>query len=162
MGNRFHNKFHRHNHHSAVTPSNLYPDSGYDPIASRESPFKGEFYTEGDITTTQSISANSLTVSRLSATNIIQPIPVTTQTASKTFTQADANRMYHFDTSSSSLTAFFPNVIGSGFSTKVVNIGTNTLHLSAPTLNTSVSSLAQYECITVYKVSSAFFAIRGI
>lgn len=58
MSNRFHNKFHRHNHHTDPTDrATKYPDSAYDPIASRESPFKGEFYSEGDITTTQDISA---------------------------------------------------------------------------------------------------------
>ena len=45
MSNRFHNKFHRENHHS--DPSTNRPDSSYDPIASYESPFKGEFYSEG-------------------------------------------------------------------------------------------------------------------
>lgn len=58
MSNRFHNKFHRHNHHSDPTDrGNKYPDSAYDPIASREFPFKGEFYSEGTITTTQDFSA---------------------------------------------------------------------------------------------------------
>ena len=57
MSNRFHNKFHRHNHHTDTTDPYKYPDSAYDPIASRESPFKGEFYSLGDITTTESFSA---------------------------------------------------------------------------------------------------------
>lgn len=56
MSNRFHNKFHRHNHHTDLTDRNKYPDSAYDPIASRESPFQGEFYSQGDITTTEDLS----------------------------------------------------------------------------------------------------------
>ena len=56
MSNRFHNKFHRHNHHTAPTDRDgLYPDSAYDPIASRESPFQGEFYSVDQITTTDSV-----------------------------------------------------------------------------------------------------------
>lgn len=55
MSNRFHNKFHRQNHHS--NPTVGYPDSAFDPIASFEQPFKGEFYYQGDIITTQNLSA---------------------------------------------------------------------------------------------------------
>jgi hypothetical protein len=65
MSNRFHNKFHRFNHHSAGSPDPKYPDAGYDPIASFDSPFQGEFYSEGDIITTQNLSAGiDLTVDR--------------------------------------------------------------------------------------------------
>lgn len=60
MSNRLHQKNHRFDHHSlrpgqARNPK--YPDAGYDPIASFESPFQGEFYSQGDIITTESISA---------------------------------------------------------------------------------------------------------
>ena len=57
MSNRFHNKFHRFNHHSAGTPDPKYPDATYDPIASYDSPFQGEFFSQGDIVTTQNLSA---------------------------------------------------------------------------------------------------------
>jgi hypothetical protein len=58
--NRFHNKLHRHNHHSEPTDRNgKYPESAYDPIASFDSPFKGEFYSEGNIITTDSLSAGT-------------------------------------------------------------------------------------------------------
>lgn len=60
MSSRFHQKYHRYNHHS-VTPGQVndvrYPDAGFDPIASFEYPFQGEFYSLGDIITTQSLSA---------------------------------------------------------------------------------------------------------
>ena len=49
MSNRFHNKFHRHNHHTDPTSrGDLYPDSAYDPLASYESPFRGDFYLSGN------------------------------------------------------------------------------------------------------------------
>ena len=61
MSNRFHNKFHRQNHHS--NPTSGYLDSALDPIASFEQPFQGEFYSQGDIITTQNLSASiNLTV----------------------------------------------------------------------------------------------------
>lgn len=44
---RFHNKWHRRNHHSS--PSTGYPDSGTDPIASPEEPFIGDFVTYNSI-----------------------------------------------------------------------------------------------------------------
>jgi hypothetical protein len=44
---RFHNKWHRRNHHSS--PSIGYPDSGTDPIASPEEPFIGDFVTYNSI-----------------------------------------------------------------------------------------------------------------
>ena len=58
MSNRFHNKFHRHNHHTRPTDRDgRYPDSAYDPIASPDSPFEGEFFVDGNITTLSSVSA---------------------------------------------------------------------------------------------------------
>lgn len=45
--NRFHNKYHRHNHHSLPTAGE--PDSAHDPIASKDDPFKGEFHVDGQL-----------------------------------------------------------------------------------------------------------------
>jgi len=44
---RFHNKWHRRNHHSL--PSSGYPDSATDPIASAEEPFIGDFILTGSL-----------------------------------------------------------------------------------------------------------------
>lgn len=63
MSNRFHNKWHRHNHHTL--PVSGEPDSSHDPIASPSDPFRGDFVVNG------SISANgSITVSALSAGSV--------------------------------------------------------------------------------------------
>ena len=65
MSSRFHQKYHRYNHHS-VTPGTgdlaAYPDEGYDPIASLDSPFRGTFYSVGNIVTTETLSSNNLNV----------------------------------------------------------------------------------------------------
>jgi alpha-tubulin suppressor-like RCC1 family protein len=45
MSNRFHSKYHRHNHHTSTNGIN--PDAGHDPIASPESPFLGDFILKG-------------------------------------------------------------------------------------------------------------------
>lgn len=61
MSSRFHQKYHRYNHHS-VPPGTgdieAYPDEGFDPIASFDSPWRGEFYSTGDIIG-QTLSANA-------------------------------------------------------------------------------------------------------
>lgn len=45
MSNRFHSKYHRHNHHTCTNSVNA--DAGHDPIASPESPFLGDFILKG-------------------------------------------------------------------------------------------------------------------
>jgi len=64
---RFHNKFHRRNHHTI--PSTGYPDSGTDPIASQDEPFHGDFYLSGSLSANGSakIDGNLLVVGNLSA-----------------------------------------------------------------------------------------------
>lgn len=60
MSNRFHNKFHRENHHSKRTgKNNAITDASYDPIASYDYPFQGEFYSDGEIVTNTYLSAMS-------------------------------------------------------------------------------------------------------
>jgi len=44
---RFHNKYHRANHHT--TPSLGIPDSASDPIASPTAPFQGDFIINGSL-----------------------------------------------------------------------------------------------------------------
>lgn len=47
---RFHNKWHGYNHHSISTEGFL--DSGQDPIASAAHPFRGDFYLDGKLIST--------------------------------------------------------------------------------------------------------------
>jgi len=49
MSSRFHNKFHRHNHHTTPSSDPRYPDSALDPIASPASPFQGDFILNGSL-----------------------------------------------------------------------------------------------------------------
>jgi hypothetical protein len=58
MSNRFHNKYHRHNHHTDRIDDPRYPDAAHDPIASVDFPFRGNFYMVGSLSATQgSLSA---------------------------------------------------------------------------------------------------------
>lgn len=49
MSSRFHNKYHRHNHHTTAITDPRYPDASHDPIASADSPFLGDFTMLGTL-----------------------------------------------------------------------------------------------------------------
>lgn len=57
MSDVFHHKFHRQNHHTYNNPAN--PDSGHDPIASKENPFQGDFVLHGGLSAVTSLSAQA-------------------------------------------------------------------------------------------------------
>ena len=57
MSSRFHNKWHRHNHHTYPNPNTQFPDSGHDPIASPDSPFLGEFILQGALSANATLSS---------------------------------------------------------------------------------------------------------
>jgi hypothetical protein len=59
MSNRFHNKYHRHNHHTTPISDLRYPDASHDPIASHESPFLGDFVLNGTLSGLQTIQSLS-------------------------------------------------------------------------------------------------------
>ena len=66
---RFHNKLHRKNHHT--TPTDGYPDSATDPIASESEPFTGDFFLNGNLNVFGAINTVYNTLS-----NISIPVPV--------------------------------------------------------------------------------------
>jgi hypothetical protein len=55
MSNRFHNKWHRKNHHTYGNASN--PDASHDPIASSHQPFLGDFVLQGSLCAVAPMSA---------------------------------------------------------------------------------------------------------
>ena len=60
MSSRFHNKYHRHNHHTRAVNDPRYPDASHDPIASPESPFLGPFVLFGSLSATAVDPENQL------------------------------------------------------------------------------------------------------
>ena len=58
MSNRFHNKWHRKNHHTYGNASN--PDAAHDPIASSEQPFLGDFSLQGALCAVAPMSAYAI------------------------------------------------------------------------------------------------------
>jgi hypothetical protein len=57
MSSRFHNKFHRHNHHTTPINDPRYPDAAHDPIASPDAPFQGDFVIQGGLSASEAIVA---------------------------------------------------------------------------------------------------------
>lgn len=53
MSNRFHSKYHRHNHHTEPINDPRYPDASHDPIASPDYPFLGDFVMYGGLSAIQ-------------------------------------------------------------------------------------------------------------
>ena len=55
MSNRFHSKWHRHDHHTYKTAGES--DSSHDPIASPYDPFLGDFVLNGALSAAPALSA---------------------------------------------------------------------------------------------------------
>jgi hypothetical protein len=71
---RFHPKYHNLNHHTLSTEG--YPDSASDPIASSTSPFNGDFYLNGALSSNSTVEASAIesnlaTFNTLSSINVI-------------------------------------------------------------------------------------------
>ena len=67
-GNRFHNKFHKHNHDTLPTNGDI--DSATDPIASASDPFQGDFNLDGALIADE-VEATTGTIDDLTATDVL-------------------------------------------------------------------------------------------
>lgn len=87
-------------------------------------------------------------------------IKITNFSATTTFTSADTNKIFHFDTTTQPLCAIFPSNLPNGFNVAVMNTGTNTLRLSAAQLNSvGVTIGVQYGGAFIYKDNNQLFAV---
>lgn len=88
------------------------------------------------------------------------PLNVEFFTESKTFTDTDTNKVFHFDTTTESLCAIFPDSLSNGFNVALMNVGTNTIVLSSNSLKAYGNIVtAQYGGAFVYKKDTDFFAV---
>jgi hypothetical protein len=63
MSSKFHQKFHRFNHHTDSHPDPRFPDAGHDPIASPLFPFRGDFVLNGSLSgNADAYIGNNLTI----------------------------------------------------------------------------------------------------
>jgi hypothetical protein len=101
-----------------------------------------------------------LTVGDTITNNLSTSVHVTDFATSKMFLSSDTSRVFHFDTTTHSLCAIFPNVLPDGFNVAIMNTGTNTLRLSAAQLNSvGVIIGVQYGGAFVYKDNNQLFAV---
>lgn len=108
-----------------------------------------------------------LTVSgSISATGIISAsasnirVNVVNTTTSRTFSDSDSNKIFHFNTSLSSVSASFPTSLSNGFNAVIMNTGTNSLIISAANLNSAGTTITtRFGGAFVYKDSDNVFAV---
>lgn len=110
--NRFHNKYHRHNHHTL--PALNEPDSSHDPIASPEDPFKGSFHILGQLSATSCV-VSALTVHNdaIFTGNVTIPGPITNSYERLVISPTSTTTSYTFKINSTAstlpLAAFYAN-----------------------------------------------------
>ena len=112
-------------------------------------------------TVTNYLSTNNVQISSLNITDSLSTsVQVTNFATSKTFLSSDTSRVFHFNTTTQSLCAIFPNALPNGFNVAVMNTGTNGLVLSASQLNSVGNVLSvQYGGAFVYKDNNQLFAV---
>jgi hypothetical protein len=141
MSNRFHNKFHRHNHHTEPSDDLQFPDSSYDPIASPESPFRGAFVLNGSLSANGDTKLNNLTCDNIT----IEGNQLYTGVV---FFQAPVNvstdlQVVGTSISNNSEIAGTLNVNGD------VNVGNNVLYVDTGRLTVGINITAPEEALTV-------------
>jgi hypothetical protein len=108
------------------------------------------------LTVNGSINSNDITVTN----NLSTSVHITDLTTSKTFLSSDTCRVFHFDTTTSPLSAIFPSSLPDGFNVALMNTGTNILRLSASQLNSvGVTIAVRYGGAFVYKDNNQLFAV---
>ena len=94
------------------------------------------------------------------------PLSVINVSTNIVFSNTDTNKVFHFDTTSTALTASFPSTLSEGFNIAIVDTGTKYLHLSAGSGLTykaiGTKLMDQYAGAYVYKTGSDIFAIGGL
>jgi hypothetical protein len=112
------------------------------------------------------LSTNSVIISALNVTTGLTaqssniPVTIVDLTGSRTFTDSDTNKVFHFNTTSSSLCAIVPNALPSGFNIAIMNTGTNSLVVSAGNLrSTGTTIIDQFGGAYIYKQNNTIFAV---
>jgi hypothetical protein len=114
--------------------------------------------TNANITT---LNITSLGVSQITAASVFGSTNVTDVLFNYEFTNNDIGKIFHFDTVSFPLTAYFPSTLNNGFNVTLMNISTNFLQLSGGnTLNAIGDKIYErFGSAFVYKHNGQFYAI---
>jgi hypothetical protein len=127
-------------------------------ISNNVATLSGSQFTGPVIATTLSATGS------ITASQSIIPVTVTNLSSGKVFVDADTNKIFHFNTSSSALTASFPSALSEGFNAAIMNTGTNYLYISSNTQLNAVSNklIGIYTGAYVYKSGLNIFAVGGL
>jgi hypothetical protein len=93
--------------------------------------------------------------------SVLRLVPIVEVSQSRSFTNDDTGKIFHFDTTSGSLNATFTGSgLSNGFNVTVVNTGLNAVVIAAPeglnSIGTAVSE--QYASAFVYALNGTIFA----
>jgi hypothetical protein len=117
-------------------------------------------------TVTNYLSTNNILISSLEVTNQIKanssnvPVTIVSVATNKVFTDSDTNKVFHFDTTGGNIIATFPDNLTNGFNAAIMNVGTNSLEISATNIKAlGVTIVEQYGSAFVYKQGSDVFAV---
>ena len=149
--NRFHNKYHRHNHHTDPSPND--PDSSHDPIASPEDPFKGDFHILGQI------SAKSTVFEKLSVQgdsyfkgNVFVDSPITNILERLTIVPKSSTNSFYFkivdDFANYPLAEFYQLSRPIFYISTAGNVGINT---NTPAVQLDVNGNVRFHSLTADK-----------
>jgi len=88
------------------------------------------------------------------------PVTIVDISTSKIFTDSDINKIFHFDTTSTSLCAIIPSSLINGFNVSILNTGTNNIEISAANLRSTGNTIIdQYGGAYIYKQNNTVFAV---
>ena len=127
----------------------------------------GTDYNSATLTVNGTLSAiGKITAGSITANSSNIPLSIISISTDKVFSDADTNKVFHFNTSAIALSAMFPSTLSQGFNVAIMNTGTNTLNLSTGS-NLTYKALGnkirdQYAGSYVYKSDSDIFAVGGL
>lgn len=149
--NRFHNKYHRHNHHTNPSPNE--PDSSHDPIASPEDPFRGDFHIIGQISAKSTVSETlSVKGNTFLNGNVFVTSPITNILERLTIVPKSTTDSFYFkivdDFANFPLVEFYQNSRPIFFISTAGNVGINT---NNPEVQLDVSGDVRFQHLTADK-----------
>lgn len=111
-------------------------------------------------------AGNITTSGVIAAAGSIVPVNVYTLSTDKIFTDLDTNKVFHFNTDASILSAVFSPTLTNGFNVALMNVGTNSLVLSTnpsvPLKAMSNTVIDLYGGVFVYRDSDNFYAAGSL
>jgi hypothetical protein len=118
------------------------------------------------ITTTDISIGNNTTLVNLTATgNVVTNFTVLSTDTDYVFSDADKSKVVHFDTTTTTeISAIFPNTLSDGFNVGVINAGIGAIYLSGEDVINAPGSINSeiYTGVFIYKVNGSLFGVGSL